>query len=137
MKVIVDTSIWSLTIRRHAHIQDPDAEILRKMIQQGENIYLLGIILQEILQGVKRPEDFMRLKEHLDAFPMIEIAREHYIKAAELKNHLSIKGVQASTIDVLIATAAISHDCYLYTNDKDFHHITKHSKLKLLKNPSA
>jgi len=133
MNVIVDTSIWSLALRRPPDITNPQVEILRKMIQQGENIYLLGIILQEILQGVKRPKDFTRLKELLDAFPMLEITREHHIKAAELTNHLSKKGFQISTIDALIATAAIEYDCYLYTNDKDFHYIAKHSNLKLLK----
>lgn len=133
MKVIVDTSIWSLALRRHAPSRNPETEVLRKMIEQGENVLLLGIILQEILQGVKEPQDFKRLKEHLDAFPMLGIEREHYVKAAELKNHLSRNGVQVSTVDALIATAAIANDCYLYTNDKDFYHIAKHSRLKLLK----
>jgi len=135
VNIIVDTSIWSLALRRHAHIQNPEAEILSKLIQQGENIYLLGIILQGILQGVKKPEDFTRLKEHLEAFPLLETKREHYVKAAELKNHLSRNGVQVSTVDALIATAAIVNDCYLYTTDTDFQYIAKHSKLKLLKIP--
>lgn len=120
MKLIVDTSIWSLALRRQPHIYNLDAENLKKIINNGENIFLLGIILQEILRGVKRPQEFISLKEYLDPFPLIEITREQYINAAELKNHLSREGVQVSTIDALIATAAIAHDCYLYTNDKDF-----------------
>lgn len=135
MKVIVDTSIWSLALRRHAPSMNPETEVLRKIIEQGENIFLLGIILQEILQGVKEPVAFKRIKEHFDAFPMLEITREIYVKAAELKNHLSKKGIQVSTIDALIAAAAISNECYMFTNDKDFNHIAKHSKLKLLKMP--
>lgn len=133
MRIIVDTSIWSLALRRYTPSRNPETEILRKLIEQGENIFLLGIILQEILQGVKELQDFKRLKEHLDIFPMLEVEREHYVKAAELKNHLSRNGIQISTIDALIATASIVNNCYLYTNDKDFYHIAKHSKLKLLK----
>ena len=133
MRLIVDTSIWSLALRRQPHIYNPDAENLKKIINNGENIFLLGIILQEILQGVKRPQEFISLKEYLDAFPLIEITREQYINAAELKNYLSRKGIQVSTIDALIATTAIEHDCYLYTNDKDFYYMARHSKLKLLK----
>ncbi|MDI6745267.1 MAG: PIN domain-containing protein [Thermodesulfovibrionales bacterium] len=133
MRVIVDTSIWSLVLRRHSPVQNPETEILRKMIENGENIFLVGVILQEILQGVKERHDFIRLKERLDAFPMLEIEREHYVKAAELKNHLINNGVQISTVDALIATSAIVNGCYLYTNDKDFSHIAKHSKLRLLK----
>lgn len=135
MRVIVDTSIWSLALRRHVIIQNPEVELLRTIIKNGENIFLLGIILQEILQGVRKPQDFIRLKEYFDPFPLIEIEREDYIRAAELKNNLSRNGIQVSTIDALIATASIVNDCYLYTNDKDFSHIARHSKLKLLKNP--
>ena len=133
MRIIVDTSIWSLALRRQSHIQNPEAEILKKIIQNGEDIYLIGIILQEILQGIKKAEDFARLKKYLDVFPLLEIKREPYIKAAELKNHLSKKGIQISTIDALIASAAIVNDCCLYTNDKDFDHIAKHSQLKLFR----
>lgn len=133
MKVIVDTSIWSLALRRQEHIQNPEAETLKKIIKDGEDIYLIGIILQEILQGIRKAEDFARLKKYLDAFPLLEIKREPYIKAAELKNHLSKKGIQISTIDALIASAAIVNDCCLYTNDKDFDHIAKHSQLKLFR----
>ena len=62
MKVIVDTSIWSLVLRRHSPAQNPETEILGKMVENGENIFLLGIILQEILQGVKERHDFIHLK---------------------------------------------------------------------------
>jgi len=133
MKIIVDTSIWSLVLRRHSPAQNSETEILGKMVENGENIFLLGIILQEILQGVKERHDFIRLKEHLEAFPMLEIERDHYVKAAELKNHLISNGIQISTVDALIAASAIVNGCYLYTNDKDFYHIAKYSKLKLLK----
>ena len=135
MRVIVDTSIWSLALRRHVIIQNSEVELLSTIIKNGENIFLLGIILQEILQGVRKPHDFIRLKEYFEPFPLIEIEREDYIRAAELKNHLSRNGIQVSTIDALIAAASIVNDCYLHTDDKDFSHIARHSKLKLLKNP--
>lgn len=135
MRIIVDTSIWSLALRRHAPSVNPETEALRKMIEQGENIFLLGIILQEILQGVKEPAAFKRIREHFDAFPLLEITREIYVKAAELKNHLSKNGIQVGTVDALIAAAAMSNECYIFTNDKDFTHIAKHSKLKLLRIP--
>lgn len=133
MRIIVDTSVWSLAIRRHTPSKHSEVKVLRRIIDQEEDIFLIGIILQEILQGVKKSEDFTRLKEHLSVFPLLEITREHYVRAAELKNCLSTKGIQVSTVDALIATAAIANNCYLFTNDKDFHHIAQHSKLRLLK----
>jgi hypothetical protein len=135
MRILVDTSIWSLALRRKSDIMNPEAASLRTFIDQGEDIYLLGIILQEVLQGIRNPKDLYALKAYFEAFPLIGLAREDYVKAAELRNYLIKKGRQSSTIDALIASAAISYDCHLFTKDKDFEHIAKHSKLKLLKKP--
>jgi len=133
MKILVDTSVWSLAFRRQSGIVNPEAVTLKTLIEQGDDIYLLGIILQEILQGIRQPKYFHTLKEYFDFFPLIELPRDTYIKAAELKNHLIRKGKQASTVDVLIASAAISYNCHLFTTDEDFKHIAEHSKLRLFK----
>ncbi len=131
MKILVDTSIWSLALRRPSEVVNKEAVLLKTIIEQGEDIYLLGIILQEVLQGIRHPKDFLALREYFRAFPLIELTREDYVKAAELKNRLIGKGKQGSTIDVLIASAAISHDCHLFTADKHFTQIKEHSELKL------
>lgn len=131
MRILVDTSIWSLALRRPSGVVNPEATLLKRIIEQGEDIYLLGIILQEVLQGIRKPNDFVALKEYFKAFPLIDLAREDYIRAAELKNHLVRKGKQGNTIDVLIASAAISRHCHLFTADKHFTHIAEHSELKL------
>jgi predicted nucleic acid-binding protein len=39
--------------------------------------------------------------------------------------------ILVDTSDVLIASAAISHRCHLFTADKHFAHIAEHSELKL------
>ncbi len=131
MKILVDTSVWSLALRRRSGIVNAEAVVLKTLIEQGDDIWLLGIILQEILQGIRQPKDFQMLKKYFDSFPVINPDRTDYIKAAELKNHLIKKGKQASTVDVLIASSAISHNCHLFTTDEDFSHIAEHSKLKL------
>ena len=77
-------------------------------------------------------KDFKQLKEYFVPFPIIELTREDHIKAAELKNHLMSNGKQAGTVDVVIASAAISYGCYLFTTDQDFTYIAMHSKLTLL-----
>ena len=75
MKLLVDTSIWSLALRRKANVLNKEALTLKTIIEQGEDIYLLGIIPQEILQGIKNPKDFLQLKEYLEAFPLVELTR--------------------------------------------------------------
>jgi len=133
VRILVDTSVWSLTLRRKSGIVNQEAVILMNLIEQGEDIYLLGIILQEILQGIKNPKDFHVLEQYFEAFPLIGLTREDHVKAAELKNNLIKKGKQISTIDALIASTAISHNCYLFTTDEDFKHIVRHSKLQLFR----
>jgi predicted nucleic acid-binding protein len=131
MRILVDTSIWSLALRRPAGVVNQEATLLKTLIEEGEDIYLLGIILQEVLQGIRNPSDLFALKEYFKPFPLIDLGREDYIRAAELKNDLLRKGKQGSTIDVLIASAAISYHCHLFTADKHFTHIAEHSELKL------
>lgn len=132
MRVLVDTSVWSRALRRKDGSASREADVLKRLIEQGEDIYLIGIILQEVLQGIKRHEDFYMLRKYLDAFPLIELSRDDYVKAAALKNSLIKKGVQASTVDALIASVAIAHDCVLCTADRDFSHVAKHIRLRLL-----
>jgi len=133
VKILVDTSVWSLALRRGEGAKNKEAEILKRLIADGEDIFLLGIILQEVLQGIKRQRDFKALKEYFQPFPLIDIKREDYINAAMLKNRLMKKGIQASTVDALIASVAVAYDCLLFTADSDFVHIGKHTDLKLLK----
>ncbi len=131
MRILVDTSVWSLALRRPSGIVNEEATLLKAIIEQGEDIYLLGIILQEVFQGIRNPKDFIALKEYFKAFLLIDLTREDYVRAAELKNHFIKRGKQAGTIDVLVASAAISHHCHLFTADKHFSHIAEHSELKL------
>ena len=131
MRILVDTSVWSLALRRPSGIANQESVLLKTIVEQGEDIYLLGIILQEVLQGIRNSKDCLALKEYFEAFPLIDLTRDDYVRAAELKNHLIKKGKQGSTIDVLIASAAISHHCHLFTADRYFTHIAQHSELKL------
>ena len=132
MNVIVDTSVWSLALRRLNSDLSPPAKKLTQLIQEGEPIFLLGIILQELLCGLKSPKDFQRLLDSMMAFPLIEPTRENYVEAAQLKNQCAAKGIQAGTIDFLIAAICIEYGCLLLTTDGDFRAIARHSALKLL-----
>jgi hypothetical protein len=98
----------------------------------GQRIELMGVILQEVLQGIRSASDFARVKSHLDSFRLIAIDREDYVAAAQLMKHCRSNGIQASTIDFQIAAACIRHGCLLLTTDRDFQHIATHSSLQLL-----
>lgn len=61
MNVVVDTSVWSLALRRNT---PNDAisivNILHDLIADGQ-VVLLGVIRQEVLSGIRYTEQFIRL----------------------------------------------------------------------------
>ncbi len=132
MKILVDTSVWSLALRRKEVVDTKEVVLLKKFIEDGEQIFLIGLILQEILSGISAAKLFKRLADYLGAFPLVELSRQDYIKAADLRNGCVKKGIQAGAIDFLIASVCISHDLSLFSSDKDFQSIAGMSDLKLV-----
>lgn len=131
MKYIVDTSIWSLALRRNNERKSAVIEGLQKLLEGGAPIFMLGVVYQEILQGIRHEDQFRKIRDTLKILPLIETSQMDHEEAARLFNKCRSRGVQASTIDCLIATSAIHNDCTLLTTDRDFDCIAKHSPLKL------
>lgn len=134
MHLLVDTSAWSLLLRRRqVDALDPVAGELRARLEAGDCIHLVGCVLQELLNGVKSAQQFDLLAEYLEPFPLIALERADYIEAARLKNLCRAKGVQAGTVDFLIAAACIRRNYPLLSADEDFEHIARHCDLVLVR----
>ena len=132
MKVIVDTSVWSLALRRKNATSHPEVTKLEDLISAGQPIFLLGVILMEILSGIREHSILIKVRRHLEPFPILEPTRTTYIDAALLGSACRSKGIQTGQIDLLIAQTTIEHNCQLLTTDKDFVEIARNSSLKLL-----
>ena len=133
MNLVVDTSVWSLILRRpRVDETHPLVRAFRAHLQADDGIVLIGTILQELLDGLRDKKDFDRLKRLLDPFPLLPLERANYVAAAALRQHCRTKGVQVTAGDCLIAAACIEHGFPLLTADRDFSHIAKHSELALL-----
>ena len=132
MTVLVDTSVWSLAFRKKGPADHPKVRTLTLLIEQGEDVALVGVVLQELLQGLPSDASFRKLKTHLEAFPLLSMERQDYVLAAALRRACRKDGIAATTIDCLIAAAAIRHRCALLTTDRDFEHIAKRSQLSLI-----
>ncbi len=132
MRVLVDTSVWSLAFRKGGPTDHPSVQKLQAVLEHGEDVFLLGIILQEVLQGFRSERTSDRLIRRLDPFDLLPLDRRHYVAAARLRRRCVSRGVTPSTIDSLIASAAIEHHCRLLTADDDFGHIAGLTRLRLL-----
>ncbi len=124
MKVIVDTSVWSLAFRRKAVVKTAEVADLVRVVEEGL-VVLLGPVRQEVLSGIKHREQFERLRERLAAFPDLELMTRDFETAAELCNLCIAKGVQASHTDFLIAAAAIIRGYEVLSADQDFKNIAR------------
>lgn len=130
MNVIVDTSVWSLALRRKRKVSHACVALLENIITDGR-VALLGAIRQEILCGIRHSEQFERLKLQLRAFPDLTIAIEDYELAAEFYNLCRKKGIQGSNTDFLICAAATHREYEILTTDQDFQIFAKHIPLRL------
>lgn len=135
MNLVVDTSVWSLVLRRpHVDEADPHVSAFRWHLESGDGLFLTGNILQELLDGLRASKQFDRLLRLLDPFPILEIDRQIYVEAARLRSLCRAKEVNAGPIDFLIAAACDRHGFPLLTADKDFSRIAAHCDLLVLPN---
>lgn len=130
MKVLVDTSVWSLALRRNRVVQDPFVQELRDLISELR-AQLMGPIRQELLAGIRSTDQFATLRDHLRPFPDLELATVDYERAAEFFNICRQKGVQGSNTDFLICAAAEKHHMAILTTEADFKLFQQHIPVSL------
>lgn len=119
MKVIVDTSVWSLALRRSNDIDNKYVEELEELIKEVR-AQLVGPVRQELLSGIKSEKQYKVLKNHLRAFEDLSIETEDYELAADYFNKARKNGIQGSNTDFLLCAISIRHRMPIFTTDKDF-----------------
>ena len=124
MKYLVDTSVWSLVLRRPDPGQAKVVALLGNLIDRGKAV-LCGAVRQELLSGIKRPDQFKLLKIKLREFDEVPADIVDYELAAEFSNICRSNGVQASSTDFLLCALCVNHNLALLTTDNDFAHIKK------------
>lgn len=120
MNYLVDTSIWSLALRRNSNFEsNSEVSILRSLIADGR-VEIIGAIRQEVLSGIRNSEQFIRLRDYLRAFPNLELMKADYEIAAEFYNICRSNGVQGSNTDFLICAVSHRRSYEIMTTDRDF-----------------
>ena len=135
MSLFVDTSVWSLALRRDKPAGRAEIGMLVRAVENGETLLTTGLVLQELLQGFAGPKSRSEIVERFSALPLVVPDRDDHIEAAELRNRCRRKGVQIGTIDALLAQLCIRHDLTMLTADQDFTRVAEHSRLKVWSPP--
>ena len=124
MKVLVDTSVWSVALRRPKNgelstDQQTTVSALSDLVRDGRAV-LMGAIRQELLSGIKTKNQFDVLRDSLVAFDDLALPIHVYESAAQAFNTCRVDGVQGSNTDFLICAAAMHHQLPIFTLDHDF-----------------
>jgi len=113
--VIVDTSVLISFFRGENKIADKVSSLL-----QNNRVVTTGIIIAELLQGMKDMREESNISDILAEISPLEITTDIWIKAGNLALSLRKKGINLPLTDVAIAALAIEHNLSIFTLDEHF-----------------
>lgn len=127
----MDTSVWSLALRRDGEVAAPEVAALREALLGAQPVVTTGIVVQELLQGFAGPRDRDRLINRLAALDIVHPDLDDHVEAAEIRNACRRRGVQIGTIDALLIQLCRRHDLVLLSTDGDFRSARTHVTFRL------
>ena len=132
--IIIDTSVWIPLLNG---VERPKVARARTVIEGPEDVGVPGIILEEILRGLRNDSQFCRVRDLLlTDFTYLEMTQPLFIHAAEIYRTLRKKGKTIrSPADCLIAACAIGEAASLLEDDAGFHTIAEVVPLRLVGEP--
>ncbi len=122
MTLLVDTSVWSLALRRDGSTFAPEVRALRDALEGSDAVVTTGQVLQELPQGFNGPRAAAAIVERFRSLPIIAPDRDDHIAAAEVRNCCRRAGVQVGTIDAVLIQLCGRHELTLLSTDNDFAH---------------
>jgi predicted nucleic acid-binding protein len=136
LKVLIDSTVWSLALRRRSADLAP-VEFRRvlelRQLARDDRVVMLGLIRQEILSGVKVAAQFDRLKTELSLYADEPVSTEDHVAAAAYFNRCRAGGIAPTSIDMFIAAISARRGWPVMTADRDFERYARVVPLTLYK----
>ncbi len=123
MRVLVDTPLWSLALRRKPEqLGETEKQLVAslKNLIKGRAARVIGPIRQEVLSGIRDAERFDYVRSYLRDFDEEDLSGEDFESAARVHNACAARGLAGSSIDFLICAVAASREWQVFTTDRDF-----------------
>jgi predicted nucleic acid-binding protein len=132
MRVIVDTSVWSLAFRKKEKTEYELKLInyLSEIVRDLRTV-MIGPIRQEILSGISIESKFIEMQNKLSVFSDWSVKTKDYELAAKFYNKCRMNGIQGSHIDYLICAVAVNSNFSILTMDNDFDRYQKYTGIAL------
>lgn len=121
--VLVDTPVWSLSLRRRAVDLSPaDRRVTQNLYDliRQKRVKLLGSTRQEALSGIRDESQFLRIRDHLRGFRNVELDVDDYEEAAHAFNRCSRRGIAGSHADFLMCAVSLRYGWQIFSTDRDF-----------------
>jgi predicted nucleic acid-binding protein len=134
VNVLVDTSVWSLALRRRAGDLNSQERLLVgewTSLVAGGRAKIIGLVRQEALSGIKTDAQFEALRDSLRGFADEPVDTEDHETAAQAYNICRSKGIAVSLTDMLICAVAQRRGMSVFTTDPDFERYAKVLALRL------
>jgi predicted nucleic acid-binding protein len=114
--ILVDSSVW---IDFLSPSPAPAGAELRRMVAESEPFALAGVVVTEVLQGLRR--EVRSIEHYLSQWDLLEPSGfRTYREAAVIFRSARARGIAFTTVDALIAAIALEHRATLFTLDRDF-----------------
>jgi predicted nucleic acid-binding protein len=125
---VVDTSVW---IDLFAERDSPQVKVLESIIERREDICICGVIITEVLQGIRDEKEYVDTESVLSNLIFLPMTRETFLLAASIYRDLRARGITIrNSVDCMIAAVCIENDVRLLHNDRDFDLIAAHFDLQ-------
>ena len=130
LMVLVDTTIW---IDFFADKDTPQVSVLELLLTEGQDVCTCGIVLTEVLQGVRDDRVYRKIKSYFNNLIYLPMNQSSFVKSADMYRSLRKDGITIrKSLDCMIAAVAIVHSVQLLHNDRDFDPIEKQCGLKVV-----
>jgi predicted nucleic acid-binding protein len=127
---VVDTSVW---IDLFAGRDSPHITVLESLIERREDICICGVILTEVLQGIRDDKEYSETESMLANLIFLPMTRETFLLAANIYRNLRLRGITIrNSVDCMIAAVCIENKVQLLHNDRDFDLLAADSKLQVI-----
>jgi len=128
--VIVDTSVWIDFLKGR---ESGPVAILEQLITEEVDVFTTGLILQEVLSGIRNKKDRNKVRADFGRFILVMPTLDTHIEAADIFDTCRKKGYTIrSLVDCLVAALALEYDLEIHENDRDYRHIAQVFPLRIV-----
>jgi predicted nucleic acid-binding protein len=132
---LVDTSVW---IDFLAARNTPQVAALESFIDQREDLCLCGVILTEVLQGIRDDKQHKQTESVLSSLTYLPMDHSTFLLAANIYRTLRSRGITIrNSVDCMIAAVCIEHKAHLLHSDRDFDYIAGVFGLMVVDSPTV